>query len=85
MSKRSWRLAGWSFLALSLVAVLSLAAADFSEINQADPKSRLATGKNFLDSRLANKNYVPRTPVLVTSPQHLTRKIDSIPDCLQSS
>ena len=39
MSKKSWRLVGCCFLVLSLVAVLSLAGADFSAINQADLKS----------------------------------------------
>jgi hypothetical protein len=85
MSKKSWRLVGWCFLVLSLVAVLSLAGADFSAINQADLKSTVVAGKNPLSSVALEEGHVSRVPILVRIRQHPTPKTASIPDCLQST
>jgi hypothetical protein len=84
MSKKSWRLVGWGFLVLSLVVVFGLAAADFSEINQADPKYKGMTGRNPLSKPELKQRYIPRTPILVSTSRHLIKQLDTIPDCLQS-
>ncbi len=85
MSKKSWRLVGWCFLVLSLVAVLSLSGADFSAINQADLKSTGGVGKNPLNSAALKEGHVTLIPILVRARQHPTQKTASIPDCLQST
>lgn len=84
MSKKSWRLVGWFFLALSFAAVLSLAAADFLEIHQADLKAQVNAGKKSSRQSALNEESIPRPPILVRSSQHLNRKIDSTPACLPS-
>jgi len=85
MSKKNWRLVGWSFLALSLVAVLGLAAADLSEIDQADRQASMKLERHPVRLGAFNKKYVPPAPILVTPSRHLTKKISTIPDCLQST
>jgi hypothetical protein len=75
---------GWTFLALSLVAVLGLAAADFSEIDEADRQATVKLERHPVRLGTFNKKYVPPTPLLVTPSRHQTKKIDTIPDCLQS-
>jgi hypothetical protein len=81
MSKNSWRLVGWCFLVLSLLAVLSLAAADLSEINPPERQAQVDAGKNPQSKAEFKEGRVPGS---VSRPQYLTKKSAETPRGLQS-
>lgn len=84
MSKKIWRLVRGCFLILGLVALLSLAPADFSGVNQADLKPARGSGHSLTSKTAINQEYVSPTPILLRSPQYLTKKTAKTPSCLQS-
>jgi hypothetical protein len=84
MSKKDWRLVGECFLILSLAAGLSLAAADFSKIQQADLKSNVNHEKSTLSQAAFDQGQAALTPILLSSPQYLSKPTHEMPPCLQS-
>lgn len=84
MSKKSWLLVKGVLLVLSLVAILSLSAADFSGINQADSNFKVNVGKSPSSQAASEQKHLSRTAILVSPPQYLTRRTAEIPSCVRS-
>jgi len=87
MSKRSWRQAVWFFVVLSLFAVLSLAAADFSEIKTMDRETNVDVGGKSirLISLGAGHHIEARLASSVKIPPPRVKLADQGSSCRQSS